>query len=155
MSEKNVPERYDDHDEYVERNGVKYPWVEVKDSFEKDWVRRVLIADLGNYFITPWGDSEDRFESGGKPPLEYWSYMRPLPRKKYRPYASLEECKHLIGEVLIAKFDASSKILVSSVRVTLDASRCFVRIVSNCNEYTMSYLLDHYTHNGQPCGVEV
>jgi hypothetical protein len=144
-----------DHAEYVERDGKKYPWVEVRQSGDWGWEKRILLSDFGNTYLVVTENYEECFCRGVYFGSCSYQQMRPIPRKKYRPYASLEECKHLIGEVLIAKLDASSKILVSSVRVTLDASRCFVRIVSNGNEYTMSYLLDHYTHNGKPCGVEV
>jgi hypothetical protein len=141
--------------EYVERDGKKYPWVEVRDEDHQDWLKRILLADFGNVFICVHQYYNQEFIQGDRFNIARWRQMRPIPRKKYRPYETLEECKPLIGETLIQKGEPSIKILISSVRVTVDASGCFVRIVSHGNEYTMRYLLDHFTHNGQPCGVEV
>jgi hypothetical protein len=141
--------------EYVERDGKKYPWVEVRDGDAHEWKKRVLLADFGNVFLACANGDENYFTANKVFQSTQWAQMRPIPRKKYRPYETLEECMHLIGEVLIKKGEPSSKILISSVRVTVDASGCFVRVVSHGNENTMRYLLDHYTHNGQPCGVEI
>jgi hypothetical protein len=142
-----------DHAEYVERDGKKYPWVEVRDGDGHEWLKRVLLTEVAGVFVTVQSGDEDDFQSGG--PFETLSYrqMRPIPRKKYRPYETLEECKHLIGETLVEK-GVAHYVDGVSFEASKNASGVFV-FLNSCYKHTAEHILAHYTHNGQPCGVEV
>jgi hypothetical protein len=139
--------------EYVERDGKKYPWVEVRDKDAHEWLKRVLLADFGNVFLACANRDENYFTANKVFQITQWAQMRPIPRKKYRPYETLEECMHLIGETLTAK---ESSIYGDIDVYGIFVGKCRIAVMKHDgNQINAPYIAKHYTHNGQPCGVEV
>jgi hypothetical protein len=142
-----------DHAEYVERDGKKYPWVEVRDGEGDEWLKRVLLADFGNVFLACANGDENYFAANKVFQITQWAQMRPIPRKKYRPYETLEECKHLIGETIESAETGEEG--VERVIFEIDSAGALLKIETDERILPVQHFLDHYTHNGQPCGVEV
>lgn len=89
--------------EYVERDGVRYEVVEVRDFDGCDWQRRIQIHS--NMCVSNFEDNEDRFVKGFCSfDVTTWKQVRPLPKKHYVPFTM--EDAHLFRDRWVKFLDA-------------------------------------------------